>query len=474
MTYYIALTAYDSSNNESAYSNEVSGRVTETISAPNVLNGPTGGNTGQSCTYTAGGSSSTLGHALQYQFDWKGDGSDLSPWGPATQTKTWSAPGTWSVRVRARCTTHTGVVSSWFGSISVTITQVTASYIVTTNPPGYEVVVDGVHYTAPQSFNWTPGSSHTLSVPSPQNGGPGTRFIFSSWNNNGPRTQTTSAPSLTTTYTANLTTQYTLTTSVSPTGGGTVIPSALTWYNSGQEVSLSAKPKTNFVFVGWSGGLSTPSTLASIMLDSPKSVTANFSAITLLAPNGRDTIPSGSTYTIRWNSPSPIAKCDLFYSLDNGSTWKLIAKDVTGTSYNWQVPAVPGNKAGCRINVIGYDTSRVRLTADRSDSPFTIEVARLTSPNGSEILNSGAVHSITWVTNGTNRPVASVKVFLTQNGGATWSLLATVPGNPGSTSWTVPSVAKTTSKCKVKIDLRDAKGVSVGTDVSDAYFTIQP
>jgi uncharacterized repeat protein (TIGR02543 family) len=474
VTYYIALTAYDSSNNESAFSNEVSGRITETVSTPNVLNGPTGGNTGQPCTYTAGGSSSTLGHALQYQFDWKGDGSDLSPWGSATQTKTWIAPGTWSVRVRARCTTHTGAVSSWFGSISVTINQVTASYVVTTNPPGFQVVVDGLHYTAPQPFNWTPGSNHTLSVPSPQSGVPGTRFIFSSWNNNGSRTQTTSAPSSTTTYTANLTTQYTLTTSISPTGGGTVIPSALIWYNSGQEVSLSAKPKTNFVFVGWSGDLSTPSTPASIMLDSPKSVTANFSAITLLAPNGKDTIPSGSTYMIRWNSPSPIAKFDLFYSLDNGSTWKLIAKDVTSTSYNWQVPAVPGNKAGCRINVMGYDTSRVRLTADRSDSPFTIEVAQLTSPNGSEILSSGAVHNITWVTNVTSRPVASVKVFLTQNGGATWSLIAAVPGNPGSYGWTVPSLAKPTSKCKMKIDLRDVNGVNVGTDVSDGYFTIQP
>ena len=474
VTYYIALTAYDSANHESGYSNEVSGKITETISTPNVLNGPTSGTTGRSCTYTAGGSTSSLGHTIAYQFDWKGDGSDLSPWGSATQTKTWIAPGTWSVRVRARCTTHTGMVSSWFGSISVTITQVTASYVVTTHPPGLQVVVDGVHYTAPQSFNWTPGSSHTLSVPSPQSGVPGTRFIFSSWSNNESRTQTTSAPSSTTTYTANLTNQYTLTTSVFPTGGGTVIPSAITWYNSGQEVSLSAKAKSNYVFESWSGDLSAGSNPVSIVLNSPKAVTANFSTITLLAPNGKDTIPSGSTHTIRWNSPSRIAKFDLFYSLNNGSTWKLIAKDVTTTSYNWQVPVVPGNRTGCRINVIGYNTFSVRLTADRSDSPFAIEVAKLTSPNGSEILSSKAVHNITWVTNGTSRPVANVKVFLTQNGGATWSLIAAVPGNPGSTSWTVPSVAKPTNKCKMKIDFRDVNGVNVGTDVSDGYFTIQP
>jgi hypothetical protein len=70
--------------------------------------------------------------------------------------------------------------------------------------------------------------------------------------------------------------------------------------------------------------------------------------------------------------------------------------------------------------------------------------------------------------------VANVKVFLTQNGGVTWSLIAAVPGNPGSTGWTVPSVAKPTSKCKMKIDLRDVNGVNVSTDVSDGYFTIQP
>ena len=476
VTYYIALTAYDSANHESGYSYEVSGKITETINTPNVLNGPTSGTTGRSCTYTAGGSTTSLGHTIAYQFDWKGDGSDLSPWGSAIQTKTWIAPGAWSVRVRARCTTHTGMVSSWFGSISVTITQVTTSYIVTTHPPGLQVVVDGVHYTAPQSLNWTPGSSHTLSVPSPQNGVPGTRFIFSSWSNNGSRTQTTSAPSSTTTYTANLTNQYTLTTSVFPTGGGTVIPSAITWHNSGQEVSLSAKAKSNYVFESWSGDLSAGSNPVSIVLNSPKAVTASFSTITLLAPNGKDVIPSpsGSTYTIRWNSPSRIAKFDLFYSLNNGSTWKLIAKDVTGTSYNWQVPVVPGNRAGCRINVIGYNASRVRLSADRSDSPFAIEVAKITSPNGSEVMTSRAVNTISWITNGTNRPVANVKIFLTQNGGSTWSMIATVPGNPGSCSWTVPSATKPTSKCKVKIDLRDVNGVNVGTDVSDGYFTIQP
>jgi hypothetical protein len=125
VTYYIALTAYDSANNKSDYSNEVSGTVTETISPPNVLNGPTSGTPGQPCTYTTGGSSSTLGHSLQYQFDWRGDATSLSPWGSATQPNTWTSPGTFNVRARARCAIHTSVISSWTGPISVAISQAT-------------------------------------------------------------------------------------------------------------------------------------------------------------------------------------------------------------------------------------------------------------------------------------------------------------------------------------------------------------
>jgi hypothetical protein len=43
--------------------------------------------------FTASGSVSNKSHPLLYQFDWKGDGSDLSYFTPSSQSKTWSAPG---------------------------------------------------------------------------------------------------------------------------------------------------------------------------------------------------------------------------------------------------------------------------------------------------------------------------------------------------------------------------------------------
>ena len=146
VTYYIAVTAYDTASNESAYSNEVAGKITETVSSPTVLGGPMSGTGGTSNTYTAGGSSSNLGHSVEYQFDWKGDATDLSTWGSGTRTKTWTVAGTYNVRARARCTTHTSVVSPWSGSLTVTITTNTSPSkpdpieTAVSNPPASGVV----------------------------------------------------------------------------------------------------------------------------------------------------------------------------------------------------------------------------------------------------------------------------------------------------------------------------------------------
>lgn len=77
-------------------------------------------------TATASGATSTAGHPIQYQFDWVGDGSDLSGWispvaGTATATKTYAAAGTYTVRARARCQTHPTAISDWSSAPPVTL-----------------------------------------------------------------------------------------------------------------------------------------------------------------------------------------------------------------------------------------------------------------------------------------------------------------------------------------------------------------
>jgi hypothetical protein len=194
--------------------------------------------------------------------------------------------------------------------------------------------------------------------------------------------------------------------------------------------------------------------------------------IKLLLPNGGDVIPSGGIYGICWKAPSIAVKFDLMYSIDNGTSWNFI-KSVTGLNCtHWEeVPVVAANKKKCRVKVIGYDSIGIPVGEGISDKPFTIEVLRITSPNGGETLKSGDTATIQWTTHKTIKPVAKTVLKYTTDG-STWKSIKTVTGNPGSFDWKVP--AAPSSKCKVKVILKDANGANIGTDVSDKFFMIQP
>ena len=165
----------------------------------------------------------------------------------------------------------------------------TVAYTVMTSPAGRSITVDGLSCNAPCIFNWVPNSTHTLSVSSPQSGTPGTRFVFSSWNDGGGQDHTITAPSTSTTFTANFTTQYSLTTGVNPAGAGTVSPSGTNWFNSGYIVAISATAGSEYGFSGWSGDLTGSVSPASLTMRGPKTVTAQLTAIlltTISCPDG--------------------------------------------------------------------------------------------------------------------------------------------------------------------------------------------
>ena len=92
----------------------------ESISKPDKPSGPTSGIIGQELTYTTGGATSNLGHAVEYKFDW-GDGSE-SGWGGTTKSHSYNDAGTYTIKTKARCTTHTNIVSQWSNGLDVEIT----------------------------------------------------------------------------------------------------------------------------------------------------------------------------------------------------------------------------------------------------------------------------------------------------------------------------------------------------------------
>ena len=143
--------------------------------------------------------------------------------------------------------------SGFSNQVSGAAANPTQPYTIATVPSGLQVTVDGTGYTSPATLNWVPGSSHTVSISTPQSGGSGTQYVFASWSDGGAQSHTITAPASSTTYTANFTTQYSLTTSVNPSGGGTVSPSGVNWYSSGQSVSVSATSSAGYIFSSWTG-----------------------------------------------------------------------------------------------------------------------------------------------------------------------------------------------------------------------------
>ncbi|QOY89885.1 InlB B-repeat-containing protein [Paludibaculum fermentans] len=149
----------------------------------------------------------------------------------------------------------------------------------TSNPSGMTIVADGTSYTTPKSLGWAAGSSHTLSVGSPQTFG-NTRYSYLSWSDSGAQSHNVTTPSASTTYSANFKTQNKLT--LAATAGGSISASPASadgWYDTSQVLQITATPAGLNTFSGFSGDLIGTVNPQSIAMVVPRSVTANFAAV---------------------------------------------------------------------------------------------------------------------------------------------------------------------------------------------------
>ncbi len=95
----------------------------ETISTPSTPTGSSTGIVNESLTYITVGATSSLGHSVQYRFNW-GDGN-YSEWSSSTSaTHLWSSPGNYMVQSQGRSSANPDITSGWSGSKSVTINPV--------------------------------------------------------------------------------------------------------------------------------------------------------------------------------------------------------------------------------------------------------------------------------------------------------------------------------------------------------------
>jgi hypothetical protein len=96
------------------------------------------------------------------------------------------------------------------------------------------------------------------------------------------------------------------------------------------------------------------------------------SNIELLSLKGSEVIEAGGHYNITWKAPLNAASFNVRYSSDNGVTWQTLASGITALHYTWHVPAVIQSVRTCAVKVLGFDSTRIFVGSDKSDTPFAI------------------------------------------------------------------------------------------------------
>jgi hypothetical protein len=138
------------------------------------------------------------------------------------------------------------------------------------------LTVDGKSYLPgdlPASFTWLSGTANRFDIPIQASTGEGERLVFTSWNDGNKSVSRTISQGGE--YTANYKAQYKLTIE-SPYGS----PKGEGWYDSGSEAIISIASTEGkiiqHIFTGWSGGLTGRKTTASVTMDKPKTIKANW------------------------------------------------------------------------------------------------------------------------------------------------------------------------------------------------------
>ncbi|WP_241759549.1 polysaccharide deacetylase family protein [Pyxidicoccus parkwayensis] len=88
----------------------------------------------------------------------------------------------------------------------------------------------------------------------------------------------------------------------------------------------------------------------------------------VVTPNGGESLTTGSTYDIRWDSTGTWSSVGLAYSTDLGTTWTTIVTGAPNTGrYTWTIPTTTTTRGLVRIS-----STSAPFVSDTSDAAFTI------------------------------------------------------------------------------------------------------
>ena len=187
-----------------------------------------------------------------------------------------------------------------------------------------------------------------------------------------------------------------------------------------------------------------------------------FGAITVLNPNGGETIPTGNPYEITWDDNTPkdirieLFQNDVYHS-------DIVLATVSDGSYIWDIPkGVPGENYQVKITSV-INPSQF----DFSDGYFTMTLddsINVVAPSGGENLVRGSQFSILWDDNISE----NVLIELYQNDVYHSDITLSTPSS-GSFSW---DISENVYGSNYQIKISSVEIPLATNDLSEGYFDI--
>lgn len=169
-------------------------------------------------------------------------------------------------------------------------------------------------------------------------------------------------------------------------------------------------------------------------------------SLTVISPNGGETLHGCTSYTISWTSDGNVGNVTIEYSTAGTSgTFIPIVGSVTNSgSYTWTPPSIDSTQ--CAIRVRELDGS----PSDTSNAVFTIApcpALTLTAPDGGEVLQRGRPFTISW----TSESIEDNLTIKLYKNNVYISDIATTAVTNGSYNWNIPQGLTVGSDYKIRI-----------------------
>ncbi|MES2431001.1 MAG: InlB B-repeat-containing protein [Bacteroidota bacterium] len=316
--------------------------------------------------------------------------------------------------------------TGWSGDASGTNTSVTV-----TMDGDRSVTANFAPVTYTLSTTAVPSAGGTVSGAGTYNSGtvvtltatPASGYAFTGWSGDASDTNTSVTVTMDNnkSITANFALiTYTLSTTASPTAGGTV--SGAGTYNSGTVVTLTATPASGYNFTGWSGDASGTNTSVTVTMSSNKSVTANFQlqgggTATIRIEDNATTAQGLCGYegSISSNSGASNGKViNLSNSIAKGADWKVNVPAAGSYTLSWRyVNSSTSNTYTMALIVNGVTVNSAQPFAKTANSTtFAVSTATVSLNAGNNTIRlqsvaSNATADIDWIEITGNAPAAA-------------------------------------------------------------------